>query len=151
VIPGSLIAVGIPGPLGVAIFLAVKFGGYILAGLALKKIQPAITAGALKIATVRTVSGLILAPLFVLVYELVTDHKNSQGQFDTIPPYVAYIFLGVLRIFLWALLIYFFTRQTKLSAGKLWMLAGAGAAWSCLLDIPGVLLTVISPGSTPIC
>ena len=141
----------IPGVLGVVAFLAVKFGGYVLAGLALRKIQPAITAGALKIATVRTVSGFVLAPLFGLAYAFVTDYKNSKGALDSIPQYVAYVFLGVLRIFLWALIIYFFTRRAKLSTGKLWMLALAGAVWSCLLDIPGFYLAVFSPGSTPIC
>ncbi len=40
----------LPGPAGFAVFAAVKFGGYLLAGMTLRKLQPAITAGVMKIA-----------------------------------------------------------------------------------------------------
>jgi hypothetical protein len=41
---------GIPGIPGLVVFVGVKFGGYILAGWALKKMQPAIRSSAVKIA-----------------------------------------------------------------------------------------------------
>jgi hypothetical protein len=41
-----------------------KFGGYILAGITLKKMQPGIHASALKIAAARTGLGILLGPLF---------------------------------------------------------------------------------------
>jgi hypothetical protein len=50
-----------PGPVGFAAFVGVKFGGYVLAGMALKKLQPTITSSALKIAAARTGLGVLLA------------------------------------------------------------------------------------------
>jgi hypothetical protein len=140
-----------PGALGVAAFVGVKFGGYVLAGLALKKIQPTITAPALKIAAVRTVSGLILGPLCSIGFLWIADHVVSKNAVQALPVYDLYILLGLLRIFVWALIIYLLTRHTEIPAGKLWALALAGAVWSCVLDIPGFYLAMISPGRIPIC
>ena len=56
----------IPGLPGLAAFAGIKFGGYILAGLALRKVQPAITAGAIKMAATRTGLGILLGPPLML-------------------------------------------------------------------------------------
>lgn len=144
--PGS-----IPGLPGLAAFVGVKFGGYVLAGVALKKLQPAIISGALKIATTRTICGLVLGPVVSVVFLGFVDRLTQKNAFYALPGYAPYPLLGMLRIFVWALVIYLYTRQTEISAGRLWTLALAGAVWSCLLDVPGVALAFVSPGRIPFC
>jgi hypothetical protein len=141
----------IPGLPGLAAFIGVKFGGYILAGVALKKLQPAITSGALKIATTRTICGLVIGPIVSVAFLGLVDRLSKQNAFNALPGYAPYPLLGVLRIFVWALVIYLYTRRTEISAGRLWTLALAGAVWSCLLDFPGILLALVSPGKIPFC
>jgi hypothetical protein len=144
--PGS-----IPGLPGVAAFAAVKFGGYILAGLALKKIQPKIKSGAVKIAATRTIFGLLLGPTVSIGFLALLDRINHASGLMALSDFSRYFLVGVLRIFIWALVIYLFTRRTEISVGRLWTLAFAGAVWSCLLDIPGIALAWVTPGRIPIC
>jgi hypothetical protein len=137
----------IPGLPGFAAFVGVKFGGYILAGLALKKVEPTITAGVLRIATTRTIFGVILGPIVTIASLPLVDRLSH----NRLPGYTPYILLGMLRILVWALVISLLPRKLEISAGRLWTLALAGAVWSCLLDIPGYYLAVLSPGKFSIC
>jgi hypothetical protein len=52
----------LPGIPGFIAFAGVKFGGYYLAGLALRKWQRAVTASALGIAAPRTGFGVLIGP-----------------------------------------------------------------------------------------
>jgi len=144
--PGS-----IPGLPGLAAFTAVKFGGYLIAGLALKKLQPRLGAGALKIAATRTALGLVLGPVVSIGFLALLDRFNHQSGLMELSIATRYLLVGVFRIFIWALVIFLFTRRTEISVGKLWTLALAGAVWSCLLDVPGIALAWITPGRIPIC
>ena len=65
--------------------------------------------------------------------------------------YPFYISLIIARILIWALVIFLFARKTSMSTGWLWAFAFLGAVWSCLLDIPGYGLAIISPGKIVIC
>jgi hypothetical protein len=141
----------IPGLPGLAAFATVKFGGYVLAGLALKKLQPDIKSGAVPIAATRTLFGLVLGPIVSIGFLALVDRLNHTNGLMALSYYARYSLLGVLRIFIWALVIYLFTRRTEISAGRLWSLALAGAVWSCVLDIPGIALAWVSPGKIPIC
>jgi hypothetical protein len=137
-----------PGPLGFAAFVAVKFGGYALAGIALKKLQPTITAGVVKIAAARTGLGILLGPPMTLLgaFFIGLFLPNSKSGI-----YAAYVFLLLVRVLVWGLVVFVFTRRSDLSRSKLWGYAIVGAVWSCLLDWPGFKLAMIAPGQIPVC
>jgi len=139
----------IPGLPGLAAFAGIKFGGYFLAGIVLRKVQPSITASALKIAAARTGLGVLVGPP-VTVAEIVILNHFSPAHHDS-ALLGLYPWLFALRVTIWALVIFIFTRQFRLPGSKFWSYACAGAVWSCLLDFPGVELALISPGQTPIC
>jgi hypothetical protein len=139
-----------PGPVGFAAFAGVKFGGYVLAGIALKKLQPTIAASAAKIAAARTGLGILLGPPISIAAIIAMEHFMPPSSQDS-SPMALYPLLFALRVLIWALVIFLFTKRLKLPESKLWAYACAGAAWSCLLDLPGFGLAIISPGQIPIC
>jgi len=139
-----------PGPVGFPAFVGVKSGGYALAGIARKKLQPTITSGSLRIAALRTGLGVVVGPPITLLGGMILGLMFA-GVSSDIPTYFAYVFLWPLRILLWALVLYIFTRGIDLSAGRFWSYAALGALWSCLLDWPGFKLAMVAPGKIPIC
>jgi hypothetical protein len=132
--------------LGAAVFVSIKFGGYLLAAAALKKLQPAFTASALKIAAARTGLGVLIGPLFTLAAAWLASLFAPNASL-----YGVYAILFCVRILIWALVLFFFSKRVDLSASRLWLLAIAGAIWSSLLDWPGYKLAIISPGRISIC
>jgi len=138
---------GYPGPLGLVAFVAVKFAGYMLAGFALKKAYPGILAGAAKIAAVRTGIGFLLGLCF---WFLTLQYLGSSPVFNA-SPLIPYSWLMGLRIVLWAVVISLFASKLEGSTAKFLGLSALGALWSCLLDVPGIALAVVSPGHIPIC
>jgi len=143
-VPGA-----IPGLPGLVAFAGIKFGGYVLAGLALRKLQPAITASAIKIAAARTGLGILIGPLVTIAMIAMFEHFGPALPDSSL--LALYPFLFVLRVLIWVLVIFIFTKRFRLSGSKLWSYACAGALWSCLLDLPGLGLAIISPGQIPIC
>jgi len=143
--PGSL-----PGIPGFIAFAGVKFGGYCLAGWYLKKLQPAIAANVLSIAGARTGLGILIGPpLTIGLGGILADIAPSSTS--NWPWIGVYAFIYVLRILIWALVIHLFTKGFGLARPKLWTYAAAGGVWSCLLDLPGIALAVITPGQVPFC
>ncbi|HMD38570.1 MAG TPA: hypothetical protein VKH15_04770 [Candidatus Acidoferrum sp.] len=140
----------VPGIPGWIAFAGVKFGGYYLAGMALKKLQPAIVAGAAKISATRTGLGILIGLPVTIGLSYVFANLLPQSQLD-MALYGIYAFIYALRVLVWVLVIYLFTRQIGLRKSKLWLYAALGAAWSCLLDLPGIGLAMISPGQVPFC
>ncbi len=142
-----------PGIPGFIAFAGIKFGGYCLAGLALRKLEPGVTASAVKIAASRTALGILIGPLLTigLTYGMANLFpKTNEPDFPVY--YFIYAFLYVVRILVWALVIYHFDwNQTELLKAKLWGYAALGALWSCFLDLPGFALAIITPGQIPIC
>ena len=138
---------GFPGPLGLVAFVGVKFGGYVLAGLALKKVYPSIVAGAAKIAAVRTGLGLFLGASF---WFLSFKYLMSSPVFND-TPLIPYGWLVALRIVIWAVVISIFLDKPEGSTSKFLLFSTLGSFWSCLLDVPGILLAVVSPGRIPVC
>jgi hypothetical protein len=65
----------------------------------------------------------------------------------------SFAILGVyaLRVLIWALVIHHFVDEFDFSQSKLWGFSALGAVWSCLLDLVGLGLAIISPGQIPIC
>jgi hypothetical protein len=139
-----------PGPVGLAAFVGVKFGGYVLAGIALKKLQPTITASAVKIAGARTGLGLLLGPPMTLLGALLIGLLFHQPG-SKVPDYGSYVFLLLVRVLLWAFIIFVFTKRSVTPRSTIWTYAFVGAIWSCLLDLPGFGLAVISPGKIAVC
>ena len=136
-----------PGPAGFVAFAGVKFGGYVLAGLMLKKLYPTVLATPMKIAAVRTGLGIVLGPALLLGFAAFVDAKGWEADSNVVP----YLALVAIRVLVWGSVIWLFLRQTAESRRYLWIYAVAGALWSCLLDIPAVFLLEITPGRIPIC
>jgi hypothetical protein len=126
--------------------VSIKFGGYFLAAVALKKLQPAITASSLRIAVARTGLGVVIGPLFTVAVAWLTSLFASDTSL-----YGVYAVLFCVRILIWALVLLLFSERADLSGLRFWSFAFAGAVWSSLLDWPGYKLAVISPGSFSIC
>ncbi len=139
-----------PGPLGFASFVAVKFGGYAIAGIALKKLQPTITASIVKIAVTRTGLGILLGPPMTLLGAFVIGLLFS-GAKSNMSSYVGYMILFLVRVLVWSLVVFIFTKRSDISRTNLWAYAAVGAVWSCLLDWPGFKLAMIAPGQIPVC
>jgi hypothetical protein len=102
----------IPGPAAFAAFVGVKFGGYILAGTALRKLQPAITASSIKIAAVRTGLGVLLGPPITLAAIIALEHFTHPSPDSS--TLALYPFLFSLRILIWALVIFHFYERVRL-------------------------------------
>jgi hypothetical protein len=143
-----LIAGGMfPGPLGLGAFAAVKFCGYALAGVVLRKLYPAIVAAPAKIAAVRTALGVAIGPVLLLLFAGLAAAVHWDSNSNVVP----YLVLAFIRVLVWALVIWIFLRNTAESRRYLWVNAGVGAIWSCLLDLPAFFLLNIAPGKIPIC
>jgi len=140
-----------PGVPGLAVFAGIKFVGYCLAGLALKKLQPAIKANVIKIAGARTGLGILIGPVAMLGLGLGLASAFPRASQEYLTNYIYYGLLYVLRILIWAFVIYLFTKEMPLRKPQLWSYAALGAVWSCLLDFPGFELAVIAPAKIPIC
>jgi|SRR6266851_1403225 hypothetical protein len=140
----------LPGIPGFVAFAGIKFGGYVLAGLAMKKVQPSIAASAVKIAATRTGLGILLGPPMTLLGAFAIGLLSPNSNSD-MPLYGTYVFLFIVRILVWALVVFIFTKRSDIAKSRLWMYASVGALWSCLLDLPGFGLAFISPGKIPIC
>jgi len=147
----------LPGFLGIAAFGGIKFVGYSLAVSGLKKFEPAITSSAAKIAVVRTGLGFILGPLATislgfligLIFSVLFGPSSSSNSNSAL--LYLYPLLFAVRIFVWALVLFLFTRKTPLPASSLWLYAVLGAVVSSLLDWPGYALAIAAPGQVSFC
>jgi hypothetical protein len=151
-VPGTL-----PGFLGVAAFGGIKFVGYSLAVSGLKKFEPAITSAATKIAAVRTGLGFILGPLATIslgfLIGFIFSHLgvSSSTSNSSSPMVYIYALLFIVRIFVWALVLFLFTRKAPLPRSSFWLYAFLGAIVSSLLDWPGYALAIAAPGQLTFC
>ena len=144
--PGS-----IPGLPGFAAFAALKFGGYVIAGTALKRFQPAIQTSTLTIAGWRTLLGVVLGPFLSLGFLLVIGALEPEYTGPAYLPWLYYPVLFGIRIGVWAVVIFFVYREALLGRRKLWLYSVYGALWSCFLDLPAFALAWVTPGKMPFC
>jgi hypothetical protein len=143
--------------LGVAAFGGIKFVGYSLAVSGLKKFEPAVTSSATKIAAVRTGLGFILGPLATislgfligLVFSVLFGPSSTSNSNSAL--LYLYPLLFAVRIFVWAFVLFLFTRKTPLPGSSLWLYALLGAIVSSLLDWPGYALAIAAPGQFTFC
>ena len=141
----------IPGILGVAAFGGIKFVGYSLAVSGLKKVEPTILSSATVIAGWRTGLGFVLGPVATISGVLLADALLAGHKFLRYENYVIYGILVIARIFIWALLLYIFTRKAPLPRSRFWGYSILGAVISSLLDIPGYALAFAAPGQLVFC
>jgi len=147
----------IPGVLGVAAFGGIKFAGYSLAVSGLKKVEPIVSASAMKVAAVRTGFGIVLGPLISILFVYLLGFIVSR--FDPSSPLlhsgspmpVLYGILFFVRIFVWALVLFLFTRKEPLPRHRFWLYSLLGAMVSSLLDWPGYALAIAAPGKIVFC
>jgi hypothetical protein len=137
-----------PGPVGIATFVGIKFAGYALAALAIKKLEPTISASAPKIAAARTGLGIVLGIPCTLVGVMVTSELIRKAGESNL---ALYSVLFLVRVFVWAFLLFILTKRPEISLARLWSYAVAGAVWSSLLDWPAFKLAGIMPGQIPVC
>src|SRR5262249_15559250 len=135
-----------PGPLGIAAAAGFKFAGYAVAAVALRKIEPVISASVVKIAALRTILGIALGfpATLIGVFLLSTVHPKLTGV-------EGYLLLAGVRAVIWALLLFMLAKPLAITTPRLWILACFGAAWSCLLDWPAIHLATLAPGQIPVC
>jgi hypothetical protein len=151
-VPGTL-----PGYLGVAAFAGIKFVGYSLAVSGIKQFEPTIVAAAMKVAAVRTGLGVILGPpltlLIVFLISLVFVRSDTSPSSPNWSPHMPKIYglLFIVRIFVWAVVLFLFTNQSPLPKSKFWLYAFVGALVSSLLDLPGYALALAAPGKVVFC
>jgi hypothetical protein len=151
-VPGTL-----PGYLGVAAFAGIKFVGYPLAVSGLKKLEPAIASSATNIASVRTGLGVILGPLLTLLSVFLIslifirpDTSPNSPNWSLQTPEI-YGLLFIVRIFVWAFVLFLFTNKSPLPKFKFWLYAFVGTIVSSLLDLPGYALALAAPGKIVFC
>lgn len=135
-----------PGIPGIAVFAGIKFAGYTAAAFALRKIQPTISASVLKIAGLRTGLGVVLGIPATMMGVFLVSAANPKASDIQL-----YVVLAIVRIFVWALLLFSLTKVTEASRGRLWTYALVGSVWSCVLDWPAYQLMSIAPGQIPVC
>jgi hypothetical protein len=151
-VPGT-----IPGILGVAAFGGIKFVGYSLAVSGLKKFEPAIATSSTKIAAVRTGLGVVLGPLATLLVMFLIgliffrSAQTSASPDSSFQMLAAYGILFMVRIFVWALVLFLFTVKSPLPRSSFWLYSLLGAIVSSLLDWPGYALAIAAPGKIVFC
>jgi hypothetical protein len=151
-VPGTL-----PGYLGVAAFAGIKFAGYSLAVSSVKHFEPTIVAAAMKVAAVRTGLGVILGPpltlLIVFLISLVFVRPGTSPSSPNWSPHMPEIYglLFIVRILVWAFVLFLFTNKSPLPRSKFWLYAFVGALVSSLLDLPAYALALAAPGKVVFC
>jgi hypothetical protein len=151
-VPGTL-----PGYLGVAAFAGIKFVGYSLAVSGLKKLEPIIASTASKIAAVRTGLGILLGPLATLLIVFLISlifirpgtSPNSPDWSLQMPEIYGLLF--IVRIFVWAFVLFLFTNKSPIPRSKFWLYSFFGVIVSSLLDLPGYALALAAPGKIVFC
>jgi hypothetical protein len=149
-VPGT-----IPGVLGAVAFGGIKFVGYSLAVSGLKEVEPTIVASATKIAAVRTGLGLVLGPLATLLVVFLiglTFFRAANTSPDSSFQMLAiYGILFIVRVFVWALVLFLFTARSPLPRSSFWLYSLLGAMVSSVLDWPGYALAIAAPGKIVFC
>jgi hypothetical protein len=71
----------------------------------------------------------------------------------TLPGYLGVAaFAGIkVRIFVWAFVLFLFTRKSPIPRSKFWLYSLVGAIVSSLLDLPGYALALAAPGKIVFC
>lgn len=138
-----------PGPIGFAAFTGVKFLGYSVAASVLANVFQSPRSAWL-VGLARTGIGLLAGTLFGGIWILLGTLFHSRW-----PDWAAVLlFFGLLipiRLAEWSLLIHFFFDRGLVERARDLKLAGAGSAWSFVLDGVGIVSAFVIPGGFWVC
>jgi len=137
-------------PLGVIAFLCFKFAGYLLLFVWLKRMQPAVQASVILMASARAALGILAGGMLYLGWDAARHRVSGFYNFSyEVLPYYSVLF--VLRVLVWAATIYIFWRNANLRHDRVWLYALGGSLGSSLMDIPAALFTLFVPGAVLFC
>jgi hypothetical protein len=128
--------------LGLVYFAGVKLAGYTAAAAYLRRALPENRPVLLVVGAARTLIGLAAGAAAVFLAEQI-DIQRVEWLF--------FILLFPVRIGEWLLLIRLFYPKPGWSWPRSLKLAGLGAGWSYLLDVPAMLAMFVLPGGAWIC
>jgi hypothetical protein len=77
-------------------------------------------------------------------------YLSSAAVFND-SPLIPYGWLAGLRVVVQALVISLFMRKNGGSTATFLLFSALGGMWSCLLDLPGISVAIVSPGRIPVC
>jgi hypothetical protein len=136
--------------IGVIAFSCFKFAGYLLLFVWLKRMQPAVQANLILMASARTALGILAGGMLYFGWDA-ARHRFSGFYNLSLEMLPYYSVLFVLRVFVWAATIYIFWRTATPRHNKVWQYALGGSLLSSLMDIPAALFTLFIPGAVLFC
>ncbi len=137
-------------PVGVIAFLCFKFAGYLLLFALLKRMQPAVQASVILMASTRAALGILAGGMLYFGWDALRHRFSGFYNFSLeVLPYYSVLF--VLRILVWAATVYIFWRNATPRHSKVWQYALGGSLLSSLMDIPAALFTLFVPGAVLFC
>ncbi len=135
---------------GVIAFLCFKFAGYLLLFALLKRMQPAVQASVILMASTRAALGILAGGMLYFGWDALRHRFSGFYNFSLeVLPYYSVLF--VLRILVWAATVYIFWRNATPRHSKVWQYALGGSLLSSLMDIPAALFTLFVPGAVLFC
>jgi hypothetical protein len=135
---------------GVIAFLCFKFAGYLLLFVLLKRVQPAVQASVILMASARAVLGILAGGMLYFGWDAARHRFSGFYNFSLeAAPYYSVLF--VLRVLVWAATIYIFWRSASLRHDKVWLYALGGSLWSSLMDVPAAIFALFVPGGVLFC
>jgi hypothetical protein len=136
-----------PAPLGFAYFVGVKFAGYTVAGLAIRKVYPEFTGSIVKVGATRTTIGIGAGLMYGVLWWL------GSELFPKANPSGVFYFLGLLpiRVGEWMWLMYLFFDRSWIDPQKAFRVAVGGSIWSYCLDAIGIGAAFVIPGGIWVC
>jgi hypothetical protein len=137
-----------PGPVGFVAFAGVKFVGYTLAALALKKAFKRPDTNIFKVALARTGIGLVAGAIFGGIWILAATGEGKAAGFAS---GLFFALLIPVRIAEWCLLIHLFFDKGLVDRNKDTKYAAFGVIWSFVLDAIGIFSAFVVPGGFWIC
>ena len=133
-----------PTSLGFVVFAGVKFVGYTLAALVLRKAYKSLS-NVFKVGLTRTGIGLVAGTLFGGIWILLASRFENKW-----PDWLALaLFFGLLipiRLAEWSLLVHLFFDGGLVQRGRDLRYAALGSLWSFALDAVGVFAAIVVPG-----
>ena len=128
-----------PLPLGIAVFTAVKFGGYTLAGRTLNRANHVTQPHPAVFGAVRTLVGIVAGVSYAIITQKFGIERSGVWY---------YVDLFPVRQIEWTLMLLLYYRH---STRRRYVDSTFGTLWSYFLDIPAVALAWIIPGGFWIC